>query len=53
MTQQRQEAQLALHCAREEAQELRLAKEGAVVEKEQVAVRCERRGQAHEVCVVG
>lgn len=47
--QQRQEAELQLHYATEEAQELRAAKESAVVEKEQVAVRSERRSQAHEV----
>lgn len=47
--QQKQEAELRLHFATEEAQELRLAKEAAVVEKEQVAVRSERRSQAHEV----
>lgn len=45
----RQEAELQLHFATEEAQELRTAKEAAVVEKEQVAVRSERRNQAHEV----
>lgn len=45
----RQEAELQLHFATEEAQELRAAKEAAVVEKEQVAVRSERRSQAHEV----
>lgn len=47
--QQKQEAELQLHFATEEAQELRLAKETAVVEKEQVAVRSERRSQVHEV----
>lgn len=47
--QQRQEAELQLHYATEEAQELRAAKESAVVEKEQVAVRSERRSQTHEV----
>jgi len=49
--QQKQEAELRLHFATEEAQELRLAKEAAVVEKEQVAVRSERRSQAHEVSI--
>jgi hypothetical protein len=47
--QQRQEAEIQLHYATEEAQELRAAKESAVVEKEQVAVHSERRSQAHEV----
>jgi hypothetical protein len=47
--QARQEAELQLHFATEEAQELRAAKEAAVIEKEQVAVRSERRSQAHEV----
>lgn len=49
--QAKQEAELQLHFATEEAQELRAAKEAAVVEKEQVAVRSERRSLAHEVCV--
>lgn len=49
-TQAKQEAELQLHYVAGEAQELRAAKEAAVVEKEQVAVRCERRTQAHEVC---
>lgn len=40
---------LQAHYASEEAQECRAAKEAAVVEKEQVAVRAERRAQAHEV----
>lgn len=47
--QAKQEAELQLHYATEEAQELRAAKEAAVFEKEQVAVRSERRSQAHEV----
>jgi hypothetical protein len=45
----REEASLQLHFAKDEAAELRQAKEAAVVEREQLAVRLERRSQQQQV----
>jgi hypothetical protein len=45
----REETALQLHFAKDEAAELRQAKEAAVVEREQLAVRLERRGQQQQV----
>jgi len=48
--QHREEAALQLQFLKEEAMELRHAKEAAVVDKEQLAVRLERRSQQQQVC---
>jgi hypothetical protein len=45
----REETSLQLHFAKDEAAELRQAKEAAVVEREQLAVRLERRSQQQQV----
>jgi hypothetical protein len=45
----REETSLQLHFAKDEAAELRQAKEAAVVEQEQLAVRLERRSQQQQV----
>eukprot|EP00882_Tetradesmus_deserticola_P033425 GHRQ01038186.1.p1 GENE.GHRQ01038186.1~~GHRQ01038186.1.p1 ORF type:complete len:279 (+),score=130.37 GHRQ01038186.1:234-1070(+) len=46
----REEAALQLHFARDEAAELRKAKEAAVVEREQLTMRLERRSQQQQAC---
>lgn len=49
LQQRHEETALQLHFARDEAAELRQAKEAAVVEKEQLTVRLERRTQQQQV----
>jgi hypothetical protein len=44
----REETALQLHFSKDEAAELRQAKEAAVVEREQLAVRLERRSQQQQ-----
>lgn len=51
LQQQKEDASMQLLFLRDEALELRQAKDAAVVEKEQLVIRCERRNQQLQVCV--